>query len=89
MYKHLIDEIQGAIAFNLENADRGDVERSYYTAGMAKAYTDVLRGLGHEVEIGTWNDNGCDRIGFVKIDGVFLAMFNKIDFDVYWELQKK
>ena len=35
MYKHLIDEIQGAIAFNLENADRGDVERSYYTAGMA------------------------------------------------------
>ena len=73
MYKHLIDENQGAIAFNLENADRGDVERSYYTAGMAKAYTDVLRGLGHEVEIGTWNDNGCDRIGFVKIDGVGAA----------------
>lgn len=89
MYKHLIDEIQGTIAFNLENADRGDVERSYYTAGMAKAYTDVLRGLGHEVEIGTWDDNGCDRIGFIKIDGVVLVKKSKIDFDGYGELLKK
>ena len=53
MYKELIRNIQGAVAFNLENADKGDVERSFYTAGMVKAYTDVLRGLGHEVEIGT------------------------------------
>ena len=89
MYKELIRNIQGAVAFNLENTDKGDVERSFYTAGMVKAYTDVLRGLGHEVEIGTWDDNGCDRIGFIKIDGVVLVKNSKIDFDGYGEQMKK
>lgn len=89
MYKELIRSIQGAVAFNLENADRSDVERSNYTSGMAKAYTDVLRGLGHKVEIGTWDDNGCNRIGFIQIDGVALVKNSKIDFDGYGELLKK
>ena len=89
MYKELIRSIQGAVAFNLENADRGDVERSNYTAGMTKAYTDVLRGFGHEVEIGTWDDSGCNRIGFIQIDGVTLVKNSKIDFDGYGELLKK
>ena len=89
MYKELIRNIQGAVAFNLENTDKGDVERSFYTAGMVKAYTDVLRGLGHEVDIGTWDDSGCDRIGFIKIDGVVLVKNSKIDFDGYGELLKK
>lgn len=89
MYKELIRSIQGAVAFNLENADKADVQRSSFTAGMVKAFTDVLRGLGHEVETGSWDDTGCDRIGFVKIDGVFLVRNSKINFDAYSELLKK
>ncbi|WP_304964966.1 hypothetical protein [uncultured Oscillibacter sp.] len=89
MYKELIRSIQGAAAFNLDNADKADVQRSYYTAGMVKAFTEVLRGLGHEVETGTWDDNGCDRIGYIKIDGVVLVKNSKIDFDGYGELLKK
>ena len=89
MYKELIRSIQGAVAFNLDNADKADVQRCYYTAGMVKAFTEVLRGLGHEVEIGTWDDNGCDRIGYIKIDGVVLVKNSKIDFDGYGELLKK
>ena len=79
MYKELIRSIQGAAAFNLDNADKADVQRSYYTAGMVKAFTEVLRGLGHEVETGTWDD----------IDGVVLVKNSKIDFDGYGELLKK
>lgn len=89
MYKELIRSIQGAVAFNLDNADKGDVQRSYFTAGKVKAFTEVLRGLGHEVETGTWDDNGCDRIGYIKIDGVVLVKNSKIDFDSYGELLKK
>ena len=89
MYKELIRSIQGAAAFNLDNADKADVQRSYYTAGMVKAFTEVLRGLGHEVETGTRDDNGCDRIGYIKIDGVVLVKNSKIDFDGYGELLKK
>ena len=89
MYKELIRSIQGAVAFNLDNADKADVQRSYFTAGMVKAFTEVLRGLGHKVETGTWDDNGCDRIGYIKINGVILVKNSKIDFDGYGELLEK
>lgn len=89
MYKELIRSIQGTVSFNLDNADKADVQRSSFTAGMVKAFTDVLRDLGHEVETGTWDDNGCDRIGYIKIDGVVLVKNSKIDFDGYGELLKK
>lgn len=89
MYKELIRSIQDAVAFNLDNADKADVQRSSFTVGQVKAFTDVLRGMGHEVETGSWDDNGCDRIGFVKINGVFLVRNSKIDFDAYSELLKK
>lgn len=81
MYRELIRSIQGAVAFNLDNADKADVQRSYFTAGMVRAYLDVLRSLGHNVEYGSWDDNGCDRIGFIKIDGVILVKNSKIDFE--------
>ena len=56
---------------------------------MVKAYTDILRDLGHEVETGDWDDNGCDRVGYIKIDGVVLVKNSKINFDGYDELLKK
>lgn len=56
---------------------------SSFTAGMVKGYTDVLRGMGHEVEIGSWDDSGCDRVGFIKVDGVFLVRNSKINFDSF------
>ena len=89
MYKELIRSIQGAVAFNLDNADKADVQRSSFTAGQVGAFTAVLRSLGHEVETGSWDDNGCDRIGYVKIDGVFLVRNSKINFDAYSELLDK
>ncbi len=70
MYKNLIYRIEQTASLNLENADKADVQRSSFTAGMLRAFTEILRGMGHEVESGTWDDNGCDRIGFMEIDGV-------------------
>ncbi len=89
MYKELIRSIQGTVSFNLDNADKADVQRSSFTAGMVKAFTEVLRGMGHEVETGSWDDNGCKRIGFIKIDGVVLVKNSKLNFDGYDELLKK
>lgn len=89
MYKNLINRIEETVSLNLENADKADVQRSSFTAGMVRAFTEVLRGLGHEVETGTWDDNGYDRIGYIKIDGVVLVKNSKIDFDGYGELLKK
>lgn len=86
MYKELIRSIQNAVVFNLDNADKADVQRSYFTAGMVRGYLDVLRSLGHNVEYGTWDDNGCDRIGYLKIDDVILVKNSKIDSDGYTEL---
>lgn len=88
MYNELIRNIQGAVAFNLENADKADVQRSSFTAGMVKAYADVLRSLGHTVETGSWDDNGCNRIGYVKINDMYLVRYSKINFDVYGKLLK-
>ena len=89
MYKDLINRIERAVSFNFEDANAADVQRSSFTAGMVKAYTDILRDLGHEVETGDWDDNGCDRVGYIKIDGVVLVKNSKINFDGYDELLKK
>lgn len=89
MYKNLIYRIEQTVSLNLENADKADVQRSSFTAGMLRAFTEVLRGMGHDVESGTWDDNGCDRIGFMKIDGVVLVKNSKLDIDGYTELLKK
>ncbi len=82
MYKELIRSIQSAVTLNLDNADNTDVQRSSFTAGMVSAFSEVLRGMSHEV------DNGCE-IGFIKIDGVVLVKNSKLDFDGYGELLKK
>ena len=89
MFKSLIARIEETVDLNLKNADAADVQRSSFTAGMVRGYLDVLRSLGHDVESGNWDDNGCDRIGFIKIGGVVLVKNSKIDFDGYGELLKK
>lgn len=60
-----------------------------YTAGMLQGYLDVIRSMGHDVESGSWDDNGCDRISYLEIDGVVLIKNSKLDIDGYVELLKK
>ena len=45
MYKNLIYRIEQTVCLNLENADKADVQRSSFTAGMLRAFTEVLRGM--------------------------------------------
>lgn len=89
MYKNLIKRIEETVSLNLEHANKADVQRSSFTAGMVKAYTEILQGMGHNVGSGSWDDNGCDRIGYIKIDGVILVKNSKINLDGYAELLKK
>ncbi len=89
MYKNLIFRIEQTVDLNFDNADKADVQRSSFTAGMVRAFAEVLRGMGHEVQTGSWDDNGCDRIGFIEIDGVVLVKNSQIDINGYTELLKK
>lgn len=89
MFKSLIYKIEETASLNNQNADKLDVQRSSFTAGMVRAYVDVIKSLGHDVESGSWDDKGCDRISYLKIDGVILMRNSKIDINGYSELLKK
>lgn len=89
MFKSLIYRIEETMSLNNQNADKLDVQRSSFTAGMIRAYLDVVRSMGHDVDSGSWDDNGCDRFSYLKIDGVVMVKNSKIDTKVYAELLKK
>ena len=89
MFKSLICKIEETVSLNNQNADKLDVQRSSFTAGMIRAYLDVVRSMGHDVDSGSWDDNGCDRFSYLKIDGVVMVRNSKIDFKAYSELLKK
>ena len=90
MYEYLIRAIIRSIEFNLQNADKKDIERSAFTAGHVTAYTDILRNIGHDVDHGDWTDNGCTRVGYLEIDGKVFVKNSKIDYElVSKELQRQ
>lgn len=89
MYAFLINKIIKQIEFNFQNANNHDIERSHTTAGAVSAYCDVLRNIGHDIEHGDWNDAGCLRIGYLKIDGETIVKHSEIDYRKVAELLKK
>ena len=89
MFKSLIYRIEETVSLNFQNADRADVQRSSFTAGMIRGYLDILMSMGHNVQSGSWNDNGCDRIGYMEIDGLVLVKNSKLNLDVYTKLLNK
>ncbi len=90
MFKDLIKRIKEAVKLNLEHADRGNDQSSYYTYGVVNGYIDVLESIGHKVIIvPSINKNGCERIRYLKIDGIALVQKNEIDYDGYNELLGK
>ena len=89
MFKSLIFRIEETVSLNFQNADKVDVQRSSFTAGMIRGYLDVLMSMGHNVQSGSWDDNGCDCIGYMEIDGLVLVKNSKLNMDVYAELLKK
>ena len=40
-------------------------------------------------DVGSWDDNGCDRFSYLKIDGVVMVRNSKIDTKAYSELLNK
>lgn len=51
------------------NAEEGDVNRNHVNYGCCTCWARVLRDMGHETEVPVWEDNGCLKIPFIKIDG--------------------
>lgn len=89
MFKKLIFRIEQTVSLNSQNADKADVQRSSFTAGMIRAFLEVVRSMGHDVDSGSWDDNGCDRFSYLKIDGVVMVKDGKLDIDGYTTLLNK
>lgn len=89
MFTEAIRRMIKDIEANLDNCNDGDVERSYYCAGNVAAWCQVLMMMGHEVEHGTWIDDGkCNHEGYLAIDGKVLVKNGKFDYKVYQELTR-
>lgn len=81
MFEYYTNKIIRHIEFNNHNADSGDVVRSAVTRGAVFAYCDVLRSLHHETDVGDWEDNGCLRVSYLKIDGKVIVRNSEIDYN--------
>ncbi len=58
--------------------------------GMIEGYLDVLKSMGHKVGmLPSIDDNSCERIRYMEIDGIVIVRENKIDYDGYAELLGK
>ncbi len=86
MFKDYTNKIIRHIELNNRNADDGDVVRSAVTRGSVFAYCDVLRSLHHETDVGDWEDNGCLRVSFLKIDGKVIVRNSEIDYNAVDDL---
>ena len=71
-YNHNLDK-QISRATSRQRADDKDINRKYVNYGSTTAYVDVLRELGHEVDVPVWEDEkGCLKIPKLNIDGKVL-----------------
>ncbi len=90
MFKDLIRCIEKTIDLNHREVSDGNPRRSSHTAGIAEGYVEVLRSMGHVVDINFDDDDGCERIWFIEIDGTTLIQSDgEIDYDGYAKLMKK
>lgn len=88
LYEDLIKRIVRNTEQNLDNADRLDITRSATTAGAVSANILTLIAMGFEADHGDWEDRGCLRIGFIKIDGEVVVKNSKIDYSAVERLLK-
>ncbi len=90
IYLITVNIIKEAVKLNLEHADRGDIQNSYYTSGKVKGYMDILKSMGHKIKaIPGSDENGCVRIRYMEIDGIVIVRENKLDINGYVELMEK
>lgn len=88
MYE-ILRKIESLFNLNESNADRKDIMRSATTAASLHTWVQVIRMLGHETEHGDWEDEGCLRTGYLKIDDSVIIYNSKFNYDEWLKLCKK
>lgn len=58
--------------------EEGDLERNIRNATHFQSTIEMLKVFGAEIEVGTYCDNGFDRIGYAKINNHEFVKDNKI-----------
>ncbi len=90
MFKDLIERIERVVKLNLKHTDKGNARSSLLAFGMIEGYLDVLKSMGHKAGmLPSIDDNGCERIRYMEIDGIAFVREYEIDYDGYNELLKK
>ncbi len=95
MFKDLIKEIDINVAFNITDADNGDIRESGFSAGVVCGFAEVIWGMDHKVVFELQDDDdcaedgGCIRIWRIEIDGIVLVRDGEINRDGYNELLEK
>lgn len=73
MAKNFWDELKTKIIIDAGEVNRyaaeKDARRNAVNYGFISAYSNIVREMGHEIEIAIWEDNGFLKIPKVTIDG--------------------
>lgn len=86
MMYEILRRIERLFDMNENNADRKDVMRSATTASAIGTWAQALDMLGHKTEHGDWDDDGCLRCGYLKIDEVEIIKNGKFNYDAWCKM---
>lgn len=90
MFKDIIERILRTAKLSIKHVDRGNARSSLLAFGMIEGYLDVLKSMGHKAGmLPSIDDNGCEQIRYMEIDGIVIVRENKIIADGYAELLEK
>lgn len=64
-----------AIMRTNDNANDNDVNRNHVNYGCVTCWAQVLRDMGHVVEVPVYEDNGVLKIPFISIDNEKILEF--------------
>lgn len=87
MFKQIMNAIDKEARWNEAACEDHDIQRASLTAGCFSGYCNVLRLMGHDVDNGNYDDNGCTRIAYLRLNGELL-MRNGERQEAFWKMMQ-
>lgn len=88
--ENIFMELYHSFEWSEDNFEEKDLERNIRNATHFQSTIRMLKIFGAETEVGTYYDNGFDRIGYAKINNHEFVKNGKINYkklkDALWEI---
>lgn len=88
--ENIFMELYHSFEWSEDNFEEKDLERNIRNATHFQSTVRMLKIFGAETEVGTYYDNGFDRIGYAKINNHEFVKNGKINYsklkDALWEI---